>query len=119
MSRPVISVKQVSKTVAGRQLLQDVSFSVARQSLVSLIGPNGAGKSTLVKIILGLDTQYTGSVTIEPNQRVQYIPQLATNDQHQLPISVYEYISIGTTPLYSRSRKAADLPHALDHVGVD
>lgn len=119
MSKPVISVAKVSKTVQGRQLLHDISFSVAQQSLVSLIGPNGAGKSTLVKIILGLDTHYTGTVTIEPHQRVQYIPQLTPNDQHQLPMSVYEYISIGTTPLYSRNRKPVDLPGALKHVGVD
>ena len=62
MSNFVISVKNVSKAVGGRQLLDNVTFDLERQSLVSIIGPNGAGKSTLVKIILGLDKRYTLSL---------------------------------------------------------
>lgn len=118
MSNPAISVQQVSKAVGHRQLLVDINFAITQGSLVSLIGPNGAGKSTLVKIILGLDTEYTGSVIISSNERVQYIPQLTTNDQYQMPMSVHEYLSIGTTPLYSRNRALVDFAKALDHVGV-
>lgn len=118
MNNTIISVKNVTKAVDNRQLLVDISFDIKEQSLVSLIGPNGAGKSTLVKIILGLDLHYDGTVSIEANQRVQYIPQLATNDHHQLPLSVHEYISIGTTPLYSKSKKQVDFKKTLEHVGV-
>lgn len=118
MSKIAISVRGVSKAVADRPLLVDVTFDITDQSLVSLIGPNGAGKSTLVKIILGLDSQYTGEVSIGSSERVQYIPQLSTSDQYQLPLSVYEYISIGTTPLYSRNQKSVDFEKTLDHVGV-
>ena len=118
MDRPVISVQNVTKVVDDRQLLADVSFDIEEQTLVSLIGPNGAGKSMLVKIILGLDPHYSGKVTIRPGLRVQYIPQLASADHRQLPISVHEYISIGTTPLYSRTHKSTDFKKALEHVGV-
>lgn len=118
MNNSIITVTNVSKAVDKRQLLSDVSFAIDEQSLVTLIGPNGAGKSTLIKIILGLDTNYTGSVTIDPQQRVQYIPQLTTGDQHQLPLSVYEYISIGTTPLYSQMSGPVDFTQTLEHVGV-
>lgn len=118
MNKPIISVKNVTKAVDGRQLLIDINFEIEEQSLVSLIGPNGAGKSTLVKIILGLDLHHGGTVTIDPNQRVQYIPQLTTNDQHQLPLSVHEYISIGTTPLYSGNKQQVDFKKTLEHVGV-
>jgi zinc transport system ATP-binding protein len=118
MNKSVISVKNVTKAVAGRQLLVDVSFEVAEQSLVSLIGPNGAGKSTLVKIILGLDPHYEGSITIRSGERVQYIPQLTMDDQYQLPMSVYEYISIATNRLYSTKPKNVDFEKTLTHVGV-
>jgi len=118
MNNPVITVEGVTKVVAGRRLLDDVSFTIAAQSLVSLIGPNGAGKSTLVKIILGLDEKYTGSVTIGSGQRVQYIPQLVIDDQYQLPMSVYEYISIATNRLYGTKQKTVDFQKALAHVGV-
>jgi len=118
MNNPVISVKNVTKVVDGRQLLVDVSFEIASQSLVSLIGPNGAGKSTLIKIILGLDQQYCGSVIIKPKERIQYIPQLVMDDQYQLPMSVYEYISIATNSLYSTNKKSVDFEKTLNHVGV-
>jgi zinc transport system ATP-binding protein len=118
MNKSVISVKNVTKAVGGRQLLVDVSFEIAEQSLVSLIGPNGAGKSTMVKIILGLDQQYDGSVTIRTGERVQYIPQLVMDDQYQLPMSVYEYMSIATNRLYSTNKKQVDFEQALSHVGV-
>ncbi len=118
MNNSVINVKNVTKAVNGRQLLVDVSFEVAEQSLVSLIGPNGAGKSTLVKIILGLDAHYDGSVVIKPGERVQYIPQLAMDDQYQLPMSVYEYISIATNRLYGTNSKQVDFEKTLTHVGV-
>ncbi len=118
MNNPIISIKNVTKTVDKRRLLVDISFDIEERSLVSLIGPNGAGKSTLVKIILGLDQNYEGAVTIAPNQRVQYIPQISVTDQYQLPMSVYEYISIGTTPLYSQNKKPVDLKQTLEHVGV-
>lgn len=118
MNSPVITVTNVTKTIASRRLLDDVSFTIAPQSLVSLIGPNGAGKSTLVKIILGLDQQYEGSVVIRPSERVQYIPQLVMDDQYQLPLSVHEYISIATNRLYSLNRNKVDFAKALAHVGV-
>lgn len=118
MSKKNISVKNVSKAVGHRQLLININFDIEEGSLVSIIGPNGAGKSTLIKIILGLDTEYSGTVTIEQSERVQYIPQITTTDQYQLPLSVFEYLSIGTTPLYRKSKESIDLNEALKHVGV-
>jgi zinc transport system ATP-binding protein len=119
MADAAIIVEHVSKAVADRQLLSDVNFTIEPQSLVSLIGPNGAGKSTLVKIILGLDRHHEGTVTIGSNERIQYIPQLADFDHHQLPLSVHEYLSIGHTPLYSGKKTEANFVAALEHVGVD
>lgn len=114
----VITVTNVSKAIGERSLLKDISFAISERSLVSLIGPNGAGKTTLVKIILGLDHHYSGSVSIRKGERVQYIPQLSATDHHQLPISVREYLAIGATPLYSKTRKGMDFKLALEHVGV-
>lgn len=118
MANPTITVKNVSKAVAGRQLLADVSFTIESGSLVSLIGPNGAGKSTLVKIILGLDDDYTGTIVITKDERVQYIAQQTSDDPYQLPLSVHEYLSIGSTALYSQQTTGMDFEQALTHVGV-
>jgi zinc transport system ATP-binding protein len=118
MNNTSIVVTNVSKAVGSRQLLSNVSFTIAQQSLVSLIGPNGAGKSTLIKIILGLDTTFTGSVTISQTERIQYIPQQTPDDPYQLPLSVEEFLTIGSTRLYSRQTTKPDFALALKHVGV-
>jgi zinc transport system ATP-binding protein len=116
----VITASNITKTVTERDILRDVSFALHAQELVALIGPNGAGKTSLVKILLGLDTEFSGSVTIAKSERIQYIPQLRPHDQSALPISVKEYLRIGLTPLYRQSSKPADdLEKALQHVGIE
>lgn len=118
MRTAAITVKNVSKVVGSRPLLRTVSFTVDAGSLVSLIGPNGAGKSTLVKIILGLDRKYTGTIELADTARIAYIPQVSHSDRHALPVSVREYLSVGQTPLFSGRKEKANFAAALEHVGV-
>jgi len=118
MSNEVIRVENVSKHARGRALIRDVSFTVHANELITLVGPNGAGKSTLIKIILGLDANFTGKVWVNPKEGIQYIPQIVTDDRTQLPVSVHEYLSIGVTPLYRLIKTPVDFTAALAHVGV-
>ena len=118
-TKSVITACNITKKVAEREILNNVSFEIQSQKLVALIGPNGAGKTSLIKILLGLDVNYSGSVSIAKTERIQYVPQLQTNDQSNLPISVEEYFRIGLTPLYRQSSKPTDnLDDALQHVGI-
>jgi ABC-type sugar transport system ATPase subunit len=50
---PVLSVKEVSKSFSGIQVLKDVQLDLYPGEVHCLIGENGAGKSTLIKIISG------------------------------------------------------------------
>jgi iron complex transport system ATP-binding protein len=49
----------------GREVLRDVSFSLAPGELVALCGPNGAGKSTLLRLLLGLHAPRAGHVELQ------------------------------------------------------
>ena len=49
----MITVENLSKTIKGKPILQDISFEVVAGDCVALIGPNGAGKTTLMSCLLG------------------------------------------------------------------
>lgn len=58
-------VKNICKTINGKDVLKNVSFSVNRGEVIGFIGPNGAGKSSLFKVISGLIKPSSGEVTLE------------------------------------------------------
>jgi len=60
-----IDVSGVTKKFGDFVALDDVTVSLPTGQLTALLGPSGGGKSTLLRIIAGLDSADTGSVTIE------------------------------------------------------
>ena len=49
----VIRVENLKKSIKGKVILEDLSFTVERGDCLALIGPNGAGKTTLMNCLLG------------------------------------------------------------------
>jgi len=45
------------------EVLRDLSFNCVADTFTSIVGPSGCGKTTALRCILGLDTEYQGSVT--------------------------------------------------------
>ncbi|MDR2006596.1 MAG: ATP-binding cassette domain-containing protein, partial [Acidaminococcales bacterium] len=50
----VLKIENLRKSFGGHTVINDISLSVKRGSLIGIIGPNGAGKSTLLNCILGM-----------------------------------------------------------------
>jgi len=71
----LIGIHGLSKAHGTRKLFEDISFHVMEGDRIGLIGPNGAGKSTLLKIIAGLETQNSGSLTLRQGLRIGYAGQ--------------------------------------------
>jgi ABC-type multidrug transport system ATPase subunit len=59
----MIKVNEVSTKIAGRQILERVSFEVEAGETLALVGSNGAGKTSLLRCVLGL-VRYSGSIQI-------------------------------------------------------
>ena len=71
----MLTVAGLSKSFGGRDLFDDVSFTIQSGERIAITGPNGAGKSTLMKIILGKEEPDAGEVTFIRGTRLGYLPQ--------------------------------------------
>ncbi|HEY4553232.1 MAG TPA: ABC transporter ATP-binding protein, partial [Bacillaceae bacterium] len=60
----ILAVQNVHKSYGKEKVLNDISFTIDRPSILALVGPNGSGKSTLLSIITNLLSADTGSVTV-------------------------------------------------------
>lgn len=60
----VLELKNVSKTMGKRKVVDDVSFTINSGEIFGFLGPNGAGKTTTIKMITGLLTIDSGEIFI-------------------------------------------------------
>jgi ABC-type multidrug transport system ATPase subunit len=124
-----LSVRQVSRQVDGRSLLDDVSFTVFSGEVVALVGPSGAGKTTLLNAISGVAPADTGEVLLDG----QDFHQLLGLDRSLVGIVpqddlVHPELTVEESLLYSgRIRFASDVTRAeiqaeatrvLDELGI-
>lgn len=82
----MIEINHLSKRFGHKQVLQDLTFSVPKGSVVGFVGENGAGKTTTMKAILGLLPIDEGEITVcgEPvqfgstktNRWIGYLPDV-------------------------------------------
>lgn len=64
METPILQLSNINKSFGRVRALRDVSFSVARGSIIGLVGPNGAAKSTIMKVITGVTALDVGEVKV-------------------------------------------------------
>ncbi|KGM55177.1 ABC transporter ATP-binding protein [Lysobacter arseniciresistens ZS79] len=76
MSQYIYTMNGVSKTVPPkRQIIKDISLSFFPGAKIGLLGLNGAGKSTVLKIMAGVDQDFSGEARPQPGIKVGYLAQ--------------------------------------------
>jgi len=70
-----IEVRNLNKRFGDFVALDDVTVSLPSGQLTALLGPSGGGKSTLLRIIAGLDSADSGTVSIEGTEATHLPPQ--------------------------------------------
>ena len=104
----VIDVADLTKSMAGRLLISNLSFSLPAGGIVGVIGPNGAGKTTLLRMLTGDLSPDQGSITIGSTVSLSYVDQ--NRDALEPARTVWEEISegqeavvLGTAEMHSRA----------------
>jgi iron complex transport system ATP-binding protein len=105
MSAALLSVRAVTVTLGGRQVLRDISLSLPSRQLVALVGPNGAGKTTLLRSLAGLLPSqgeiFVGGDALsslplrERARRFAYLPQ---GHVVHWPLPVRDIVALGRIP---------------------
>ncbi|WML47416.1 ABC transporter ATP-binding protein [Neobacillus sp. PS3-34] len=60
----IVELKNVTKTIKKRKIIDDISFKVEKGEVFGFLGPNGAGKTTTIRMIVGLMGITSGDITI-------------------------------------------------------
>lgn len=60
----IVEIKDVSKVIKGRTIIDNVSFQVNKGEVFGFLGPNGAGKTTTIRMIVGLMSMTSGDIKI-------------------------------------------------------
>jgi len=98
----IVDIEKLTVDYAGIKALEDVSFGIAEGDFLGIIGPNGAGKSTLFRCMLGLHTQYDGTIKffdqdIRDSKRylsqIGFVPQKPVVDRN-FPATIREIVSM-------------------------
>ena len=74
-------------------ILSHVNLDIPDGVYLSVIGENGSCKTTLIKLILGLLSPTSGSITVD-TKNIGYVPQRVDSFNSQFPISVYEILKV-------------------------
>jgi len=64
-SKPLLQLRNISKSFGSVQALTDVDFEVRPGEVMALVGDNGAGKSTLIKCVAGTHAADSGEILFE------------------------------------------------------
>ena len=89
----VYHMQGVSKTYpGGKKCFENIHLSFLPGVKIGVVGVNGAGKSTLMKIMAGLDKDYTGEAWSAEGAKVGYLPQEPHLEEN---MSVRENVMLG------------------------
>jgi ABC-2 type transport system ATP-binding protein len=117
----MIEARNLTKKYGEKVAVDDLTFTVQPGKVTGFLGPNGAGKSTTMRMILGLDTPTSGSVTVngrpyaEHARPLQVIGALLEARAVHTSRSAYNHLrALAATHGISRSR----VDDVVDLVGL-
>ena len=117
MAQYVMSMLRVSKVVPPkRQIIKDISLSFFPGAKIGLLGLNGAGKSTVLRIMAGVDKDFTGEARPQPGIKVGYLPQEPEVDPNK---TVREIVEEGLGSVTSAQKRLDEVYAAYAEPDAD
>ena len=93
----VIEVKDLCKGFIDKNLIDNLSFSVPKGSIIGIIGGNGAGKTTFLRMLVGTEQPDSGTIELGETVDLAYVDQ--SRDELNGENTVWQEISDGQEQL--------------------
>jgi zinc transport system ATP-binding protein len=123
MRGPGVRFANVSLSLGGTPILEDVSFDIRPGEIHCIVGPNGGGKTSLVRSLLG-EMPVSGEISIawhEAGTRIGYVPQALELDR-TAPVTVNDFMALilQRRPAFLglAKRHRAEVAAALERAGL-
>lgn len=102
----VLEVNNLSKAFGDKSLIENLTFSVPKGSIVGIIGGNGAGKTTFLRMLVGTEQPDSGTIELGETVELAYVDQSRdelngdntvwqeiSDEQEQIQVGRYEVSS--------------------------
>ncbi|MFS8046047.1 ABC transporter ATP-binding protein [Rhizobium sp. BR 314] len=119
-----LSIEHVSKAYSldgvARPVLKDINFTVRRNEIVAMVGASGCGKSTLLRLIVGLDSDFRGSIVCDTQASSRTKVGMVFQDHRLFPWLTVEgnvALAFDNSDLTARQRQEK-AKHYIELVGL-
>jgi len=112
MTVSLLQAKDLSLTLNGRRVLQDINFSIKTGEIVTVVGPNGSGKTSFLRCLIGAQAPTSGEISRKAGLSIGYVPQKLHLDR-AFPMTVARFLRLA-----GKSPRAIRL-EALQNVGLE
>ena len=89
----LIEIQNLNVAYGRKRVLENITLTLSKNEIVTIVGPNGSGKTTLFKAIIGSIPIKSGSVLINQNLKIGYVPQVLNIDR-SLPLTVERFLKL-------------------------
>ena len=125
-----IVLNNVSFSYGEETTLENINMIFKPGTKTALVGESGSGKSTIIKLILGLNSNYSGSIKYDnfnidtiPTREMSKITTLITNDSYLVKGTIREHLSvhknISEEEIYNALEKVNLKDFVEEHGGLD
>ncbi|MEJ6397962.1 ABC transporter ATP-binding protein [Yoonia sp. 208BN28-4] len=126
MTAPRLEIKNLSRSFAGRQVVDDVSLRVMPGQVTCLLGPSGCGKSTTLRMVAGVDMQDSGEIFLDGKMICDTVHHTPPEDRSIglmfQDFALFPHLSVAQNVGFGLKGKAAEktsrIKALLDRVGM-
>lgn len=87
--------KNLTMSFGAQTIFENVNLNIPYDVKIGVVGGNGAGKTTLFKLLMGLEFADIGKIITKNGYRIDWLPQVISDDISNMNMEVLEYLMQG------------------------